>query len=258
LAVVVHAAILSALLATGASIRFRDAAAAIAGVAPVGIRGAVEVLAYVAALLFVNEVFTLPLAFYARLSLERRYGLSTQRTGAWLTDQAKGLGVGLVLGGAGAVVLYAMIRRWPDTWWLPASAVFALVMVGFASLAPVLLLPLFYRVRPLTRDALRLRLLALAERAGARVLGAYEWGLSEKTRKANAALAGLGSTRRILVSDTMLADYSDDEIEVVLAHEIAHHVHGDMWKGLAFESALLAVGFYGASRALAASAARLG
>src|SRR4030095_4886883 len=123
---------------------------------------------------------------------------------------------------------------------------------GLTNVAPVLLLPIFYTVKPLDRDALRTRLLALAERAGARVLGAYECGLGGKTRKANAALAGLGATRRILVSDTMLAEYSDDEIEVVLAHEIAHHVHGDICKGIAFESALIVAGFYLASRALTA------
>ena len=106
------------------------------------------------------------------------------------------------------------------------------------------MLPLFYTVKPLDREPLRVRLLALAERAGARVLGAYEWGLSAKTKKANAALAGIGGTRRILVSDTMLAEYSDDEIEVVLAHELAHHVHGDIWKGIVFESALMLAGFY--------------
>jgi len=122
----------------------------------------------------------------------------------------------------------------------------------------VLLLPLFYSVKPLARDALRARLLALAERAGARVLGAYEWGLGDKTKKANAALAGLGGTRRILVSDTMLAEYSDDEIEVVLAHELAHHVHGDIWKGIAFESALVFGGFYLASVVLRAAAPAVG
>jgi Zn-dependent protease with chaperone function len=109
--------------------------------------------------------------------------------------------------------------------------VFSLIIVGLANAAPVVLLPLFYRVKPLDREALRKRLMALAERSGARVLGAYEWGLADKTKKANAALAGLGATRRILVSDTMLADYSDEEIEIVLAHELAHHVHGDIWKG---------------------------
>jgi STE24 endopeptidase len=74
--------------------------------------------------------------------------------------------------------------------------------------------------------------------------------LGEKTKKANAALAGIGGTRRILVSDTMLADYSDDEIEIVLAHELAHHVHGDIWRGLFFESVLVLAGFYVAAQAL--------
>src|SRR5207247_1632752 len=105
---------------------------------------------------------------------------------------------------------------------------------------------------------LRIRLLGLAERAGARVLGAYEWGLADKTRKANAALAGIGSTRRILVSDTMLAEYSDDEIEVVMAHELAHHVHGDIWKGIVFESLLIVLGFYLAARGLHTLAAPIG
>ena len=90
------------------------------------------------------------------------------------------------------------------------------------------------------------------------MLGAYEWGLAAKTKKANAALAGLGGTRRILVSDTMLAEYSDDEIEVVLAHELAHHVHGDIWKGLAFESALILAGFFVAARPHARSRSRFG
>src|SRR6185436_1888836 len=79
-----------------------------------------------------------------------------------------------------------------------------------------------------------------------------------KTRKANAALAGLGGTRRILISDTMLAEYSDEEIEVVLAHEIAHHVHGDVWKGIVFESTMILGGFYLASRLLSAYAAPVG
>jgi len=114
----------------------------------------------------------------------------------------------------------------------------------------VVLLPLFYPVKPLDRDPLRARLLSLDDRAGAHVLGAYEWGLGQKTKKANAALAGLGATRRILISDTMLAEYSDDEIEVVLAHELAHHVHGDIWKGIVFESALMIAGFYAASLVL--------
>ena len=148
-----------------------------------------------------------------------------------------------------------MIRYSPDGWWLPAGAVFSVIIVGLANVAPVLLLPLFSPVKPLDRESLRTRLVGLAERAGARVLGAYEWGLSEKTKKANAALTGIGSTRRILVSDTMLAEYSDEEIEVVLAHELGHHVHGDIWKGIFFESVLILAGFYMGARVLSALAA---
>ena len=97
-------------------------------------------------------------------------------------------------------------------------------------------MPLFYRFRPLDRETLRERLMTLSRRAGVPVLGAFEWGLGEKTTRANAALVGVGQTRRILVSDTLLKDYTDDEIEVILAHEMAHHIHHDIWTALALET----------------------
>jgi STE24 endopeptidase len=209
------------------------------------------ILIYVLALTMLHAIGDLTLGYYGGYLLERRYGLSQQLPGAWLTDQAKALVLTVVLGGTASSLVYYTMRVAPGLWWLVSGLLFALLLAGLANLAPVLLLPLFYSVKPLARESLRIRLLTLAERADARVLGAYEWGLGEKSRKANAALAGLGSTRRILVSDTMLADYSDEEIEVVLAHEIAHHVHGDIWKGLVFESVLVLVGFYAASVVLA-------
>jgi STE24 endopeptidase len=169
-----------------------------------------------------------------------------------LLDQVKGIALALALGGLAASIVYFFVRRSAEGWWLPAGAMFALLIVGLANLGPLLLLPLFYSIKPLQRESLSRRLIALAERASAHVLGVYEWGLAAKTKKANAALTGLARTRRILVSDTMLADYSEDEIEVVLAHELAHHVHGDIWKGLVFESALVVGGFFVAARVLAA------
>ena len=225
------------LLATPGSALLRDAAGG-------------YVVPYVVLLSLANEVVALPLAFYSGFLLERRYGLSNETLGAWLLDQAKSFAIGIVLGGGAATLVYWLIRLSPERWWLIAGAAFALLIVGLTNLAPVLLLPLFYTVKPLARDALRSRLLTLADRAGARVLGAYEWGLAEKTKKANAALAGIGATRRILVSDTMLAEYSDDEIEVVLAHELAHHVHGDIWKDILFSSGSILLGFYLASGVL--------
>ena len=156
----------------------------------------VTVLVYVALLSLLNEVGSLPLAFYSGFLLERRYGLSNEPFGAWLRDQIKSFGLGLVLGGGAASLVYWLIRLSPDRWWLAAGLLFALLIVGLTNLAPVLLLPLFYSVKPLDRDGLRVRLIALAERAGARVLGAYEWGLATRRRKpmprspASAARAG--------------------------------------------------------------------
>jgi Zn-dependent protease with chaperone function len=259
LALAASIVILLAILASGASVALRSAAeGAASSIGSAVWRDALVVLLYVAGLMMIHEAAGLPFAFYSGFMLERRYGLSNERLSAWLKDQAKSLGVGLILGGAAARIIYGFIRRDPLNWWLPAGAIFAVLIVGLTNLAPVVLLPLFFRVKPLNRDVLRARLLGLAERAGARVVGAYEWGLAEKTRKANAALAGLGRTRRILVSDTMLAEYSDDEIEVVLAHELAHHVHGDIWKGIVFEIALVVAGFFLAARILAAFAGVFG
>lgn len=242
--------LLGGLLLTGWNVVLRDAAETLLPVSPV--------LAYVVLLSLINDSVGAPLAFYSSFVIERRYGLSHERLGAWLLDQVKSLAIGWLIGGAAAVLLYTLMRLSPQLWWLTAGLAFAVLIVALTRLAPVLLLPLFYSVKPLDRDSLRVRLVALADRAGARVLGAYEWGMGAKTKKANAALAGLGGTRRILVSDTMLAHYTDDEIEVVLAHELAHHVHGDIWKGILFESGLVVAGFYLASRMLDAFASASG
>jgi STE24 endopeptidase len=119
-----------------------------------------------------------------------------------------------------------------------------------SALAPVVMLPLFYTFEPLKRASLRERLVRLSERAGVPVLDVYQWGLGEKTRRANAALVGSGSTRRILLSDTLLADYTDDEIEAVIAHELAHHVHHDLRTSLLVESGVLVAAFYVAAHVL--------
>jgi STE24 endopeptidase len=251
--------LLAGLLWSGVSISMRSlveaGTARIAGGAWVP---TLTVAGYVLLLSLAHEIGGLPLGFYSGYVLERKYGLSNQTLRAWTGDQLKSLAVGMVLAWGAALIVYLSIRRSPEYWWLQAGAVFALLLVGLANLAPVVLLPLFYTIRPLAREALRARLLGLAERAGARVVGAYEWGLGDKTKKANAALTGIGATRRILVSDTMLAEYSDEEIEVVLAHELAHHVHGDIWKGILFESALVVAGFFLASRTLEAASRPFG
>jgi STE24 endopeptidase len=250
--------LLTTLLASGLTLRIRTMAESLAPAPGSALAWAVATALYVTVLCILNEAGSLPIAFYSGFLLERRYGLSTERLSTWIVDQLKSLAITLLLAIGATLVLYAVIAWSPERWWLPGGMAFALLIIGLTNVAPVLVLPLFYSVKPLDRESLRTRLLALADRAGARVLGAYEWGMSGKTRKANAALAGLGATRRILVSDTMLAEYSEEEIEVVLAHELAHHVHGDIWKGILFESGLMLAGFFLASRLLSGLSGTVG
>jgi STE24 endopeptidase len=250
---VLGALTLLVVLVTGVSADIRDAAASIAGSA-----SAAATALYVIALVLLAEVLQLPLSFYQGVALERRYGLSTQTTARWWVDQIKGFGVSLVFAVIAGEIVWALLRSSPQYWWLLAAAIFTVILVVLAQLAPVLLLPLFYRFTPLDRPVLVERLIALATRAGTRVVGVFEWRLSDRTRKANAALTGIGATRRILLSDTLLAEHSDDEIEVILAHELAHHVHHDIWSGLALETALILVGFYAADQIMTAFSGSFG
>lgn len=233
-------------LFSGASAALRDAV----GGADARSYGALVLYVLIAAA--VHDLLQLPLAFYQGVTLERRYGLSTQSTARWALDHLKAWGVGAALLVVGSALAWTLLRADPVRWWVWSAAAFVALLVLFAHLAPVVLLPLFYTFVPLDRPRLTERLLALARRAGTPVIGVFEWKLSERTRKANAALAGMGATRRILISDTLLSAHSDDEIEVILAHELAHHVHRDIWSGIAMETALIGTGFYLADRVLTA------
>ncbi len=200
-------------------------------------------LYFVVALIAYEIVFS-PLSYYSGFVLPHRYGLSTQSLRSWLTDALKGGVLGIVLGGLVIEVIYALLRAAPDTWWLWASVFMILFSVVLANLAPVLIFPIFYKFKPLEDAELAQRLTALAERAGTRVRGVYTMMLSEKTTAANAALMGLGNTRRIVVGDTLYHDYTHDEIETILAHELGHQVHHDIGLSLVVESALNLVGFF--------------
>jgi STE24 endopeptidase len=205
---------------------------------------------YALALALGYVLLSLPHALYQGFILERRYGLSSETLSGWTRDYLRAAALVIGLAVAAAEVVYLSLRWSPQWWWLAASASFIGALVVLARMAPVVLLPLFYRFEPLERESLRARLAALSERSRVPVLGIHVWGLGAKSRRANAALVGTGGTRRILVSDTLLADYSDDEIEVILAHEIAHHVHGDIRRGLLIESALVVISFGLAALAL--------
>ena len=253
LSVALGATLLLTLLASGGSLALRHVAgfAAARVASPPHLVRTVEVIAYVILVYALNELIELPLAFYRGYLLETRYGLSRETAGGWLHDHLKAAALGLVFATTVALLIYHLMDLWPMWWWAIAAAILSAATIGLTNAAPVLLLPLFYTFTPLARDALRARLIDLASRAGAPVVGVYEWSLGQKTKKANAALTGLGRTRRILVSDTLLADYSDDEIEVILAHELSHHIHHDIWAGIGCDAGLWVIGLYAAHRVLA-------
>jgi STE24 endopeptidase len=201
------------------------------------------VFLYLFFLLLISKALGFALDYYGFL-LERSFELSTQKTRSWLWDEAKGFLVGLVLAGIVVELLYFMIRQSPQHWWLITWAVFIGLFILLAQLAPVVLFPIFYKFEPLENEDLRRRLVQLGERAGTRVRGVYRWKLSEKSKKANAALTGLGSTRRIILADTLLDNYAPEEIEAVLAHELGHHVHKHILKSILVQAGITLLGFW--------------
>jgi STE24 endopeptidase len=200
---------------------------------------------YLLLLLVIAKALRVGLDYYGFL-LERRFKLSTQRFRSWVWDEVKGFLVGLVLGTVVVEVLYLTIRQWPQHWWMLAWALFMGLFIVLAQLAPVVLFPIFYKFEALDNEDLRRRLVVLSERAGTRVRGVYRWKLSEKSKKANAALTGLGATRRIILADTLLDNYTPEEIEAVLAHELGHHVHRHILKSIFVQAAITLFGFWAA------------
>src|SRR5579871_1570501 len=235
---VVGLGFLLVLLTTGWSVRLRDIS-----IRAAGDNYALQLFFYVFMLSVISKMLTSGLDFYG-FQLEHRFHLSNLKLSAWVRDEMKGWIVGLILSAALAEIVYGLMRVSPAYWWIIAWVVFLALMVFFMQVAPVVLFPLFYKFSPLQNEELKARLTRLGERAGTRVRGVYEWKLSAKTNKANAALTGLGATRRIILADTLLQNYTDDEIEAVLAHELGHHVHRHIFKSILVEAAITLAGFW--------------
>ena len=208
-----------------------------------------SVFIYVFMLLLGGKLLGIGLDYYG-LRLERRFQLTTQKTRSWIWDETKGFLVGLLFAGIIAELLYFTIRQSPQHWWIISWAMFMGLFVVLAQIAPLILFPIFYKFEPLENDDLKQRLVRLSESAGTKVRGIYKWHLSEKSRKANAALTGLGATRRIILADTLLDHYSPEEIEAVLAHELGHHVHKHILKSIFVQAGVTLLGFWAANYVL--------
>lgn len=254
------AALVIGFLVTGASAWLRDA---LLSDALLGARAGVDapgvlVAAYVTVVLVAYSVVILPLDWYTGYTLPHRYDLSTQTPRAWWSDQLKSLALALALGVPVAEVIYLLLRVQPDTWWVWAGGFLIAVSVVLGQLAPVLIVPLFFKLTPLENAELVERVTQLGERAGVRVVGVYTIDLSRRTKAANAMVMGLGRTKRIALGDTLYAEYTPDEIETILAHELGHQVHRDLELGILVDSAVMLFGLYLAKLFLDWGVARFG
>jgi STE24 endopeptidase len=202
------------------------------------------VAAYVATLGGAGMLLMLPFGYYGGFVLPHRFGLSTQTVRGWVADAAKGLLLGVMQAVLVALPVAALLRLTPHSWWLWAGVVLALFGVVLTNLAPVLLVPLFFKLRPLPDGDLRGRLERLARAANTAIRGVFVIDLSRRTRAANAAVMGLGNTRRIVLGDTLLSSFGPDEVVAVMAHELGHQVARDLWRSIALDSVLTLVALW--------------
>jgi STE24 endopeptidase len=197
-------------------------------------------------------VINLPMSYYSGFVLPHSFGQSTQSFKDWVMDQVKGLAIGAPLALIILEMAYAFLSVSPHFWWLWLAGGLFIANVLLSNLAPILIMPLFNKFVPLGDEHKDLadRLIKLAERAHTKVKGVFKFDMSRRTKSANAALTGIGNTRRIVLGDTLIDEFTPDEIETVLAHELGHQVHKDIPLLIAFGTVSTLIGLYLASLVL--------
>lgn len=207
---------------------------------------------------FIQSVVTLPLSFYSGYVIEHKYGLSNQTVARWAWERIKRMLVGLPLLIGILLVLYYCLKTYAGWWWLPVGSFLTLISVILARLAPVLIMPLFYKFTPLENGSLKERLLRLSTTAGLHVQNVFSFDMSKNTRKANAGFTGIGKSKRIILGDTLIKEFSEEEIETVFAHELGHYKHHHISVGIAVGIASTFIGLFATSLFHAMSISLLG
>ena len=209
---------------------------------------------YIALLIFVlvlgaiQTVVTLPLSYFSGFHIEHRYRLSNQTIWRWGWEKLKGVLVGFPIVTGVLLFLYFCLETYGETWWLPVGIGLTAFSVVLARVAPVVILPLFYRLTPLEDSPLKKRILDLCAVAGVRVEGIFSFNLSKNTKKANAAFTGIGKSRRIILGDTLIKEFSEEEIETVFAHELGHYKHRHILIGMCTGTVSTFAGLYVAAQ----------
>jgi len=183
---------------------------------------------------FVSSVISFPVSYYSGFYLEHKYNLSNQTVGKWIWENFKGLLVSLIIGIPILLLFYFSLNQFGDNWWFPFAVIMFFISVVLSQIFPILILPIFYKLTPIDNEELKERITALAKNAKIKVENVFKFDMSKNTKKANAAFTGLGKTKRIILGDTLLDNFSDDEIETVIAHELGHYKKKHIVKNIIF------------------------
>lgn len=209
---------------------------------------------YIALLLFVvgigliESVVTSPLGFYSSYVLEHRYNLSNQTLGKWAWERLKGMLVGAPFMVVVVFVLYYCLQTYGNNWWLPVSIALTFFSIVLARIVPTFIMPLFYTFTPIEEGSLRERITTLCNEAGVHIKGIFAFNMSKNTKKANAGFTGIGKSKRIILGDTLMQEFSEDEIATVFAHELGHYKHKHIIIGIVVGIVSTFVGLFVASK----------
>lgn len=195
--------------------------------------------AFFGALTILSSIIELPVTYVEDYAVERQYGLSDQSARAFLADWGKGTAISAVVATALALLGGVAVRRFRTTWPVVAALGMLPLFILANLVVPIYILPLFNRFEPL-HGSLEERLRALASRFGVGDAEILRMDMSKQTKKANAFVAGIGSTHRIVLGDTLIDAFEPDEIEFVVAHELGHYVTRDTWRMIALAETVTA------------------
>ncbi|HEY4127492.1 MAG TPA: M48 family metallopeptidase [Gammaproteobacteria bacterium] len=199
---------------------------------------------YFVLFLLVASLLNLPLEYYATFIRPHDYGLSSQAFGKWLQDEFTGLGLGLVAGAVFLWIPYLLLKHATRRWWLYTWLASIPIMVFLAFVEPIWVEPLFNHFGPMQDKTLETQILDLAHRAGIEGAHVYEVDKSVDTNELNAYATGIGGTKRIVLWDTIIKQFTPDELLMVMGHEMGHYVLNHVWKGIFFGSLLLLLALY--------------
>lgn len=184
----------------------------------------------------VSSIIFFPVNFYTGFYLEHQYNLSNQTFSRWAFENFKALIISLLIALLLLLFFYYSLITFESNWWLPFAIILFLFSVVLARIVPTFILPIFYKLTPIENEDLIHRINNLAKDAGIKVENIYKFDMSKNTKKANAAFTGIGKSKRIILGDTLLENYSNDEIETVIAHELGHYKKKHILKGIVFST----------------------